>query len=296
MGFLKWNKESKPFSSVRPEINQSENERSENLVALGLAHLSTVQRVGLRDDVLAGFYLNDTQEIFPGVKLGRDDVLVDVGFGSGGVLEFCSRYAGEIIALDVDNEAINRIQQKPMFTESRNISFLSASGENLPLSDAIATKVLCLEVLEHVDDPQKVMSEMLRIGKPGCIYLVSVPGQFSEEIMSRVGPPEIFQKPHHIRVFQHEEIRDLITETGLSIISESSAGFYSTFIWALRWMQSGNEPGLSRSTTNEEISDNLLRDWANAWNYLLDLSNGSTIKSLLDKLLPKSQIFVAQKL
>ena len=296
MGFFNKHNKSNQDASSDSCSKQSDSEDHQDLVALGLAHLSTVQRVGLRDDVLAGFYLNDTQEIFPGVKLGRDDVLVDVGFGSGGVLEFCSRYAGEIIALDVDNEAINRIQQKPMFTESRNVSFLSASGENLPLADAMATKVLCLEVLEHVDDPQKVMSEMLRIGKPGCIYLVSVPGQFSEEIMSRVGPPEIFQKPHHIRVFQHEEIRDLITETGLSIISESSAGFFSTLNVAMYWMQSHIKPSQAFEAVNSEFSNVLLEDWAKAWGYLLDLPNGSTIKSLLDKLLPKSQIFVAQKL
>ena len=278
-------------------LDSSADDEQDGLTALGLDHLSKVQRVGLRDDVLAGFYLNESHEVYPGVRLGRDDVLVDVGCGSGGVLEFCSKHAGEIIALDIDNEAISRVEQKSIFAQLRNISFLSASGENLPLADVVATKVLCIEVLEHVDNPRKVMDELYRIGKPNCIYLISVPGQFSEEIMSRVGPPEIFQKPHHIRVFSDTEIRELITNAGLSIISESSAGFFSTFFIAMYWMQFGTQPGQSFEAINVELSHNdpLLRDWAIAWNYLLDLPNGPQIKALLDKLIPKSQVIVAQK-
>jgi len=280
---------------LRPE--SSRDVEQQGLAALGLDHLSKVQRVGLRDDVLAGFYLNDSHEVFPGVRLGLDDVLVDVGCGSGGVLEFCSKHAGEIIALDIDNEAISRVGQKSIFAQSENVSFLSASGENLPLADSVATKVLCIEVLEHVDDPRKVMDELYRIGKPNCIYLISVPGQFSEEIMSRVGPAEIFQKPHHIRVFSEIEIRDLIANSGFSIISKDTAGFFSTFFIAMYWMQFGTQPGQSFEAINVELSHNdpLLRDWAIAWNYLLDLPNGPQIKALLDKLIPKSQVIVAQK-
>jgi ubiquinone/menaquinone biosynthesis C-methylase UbiE len=268
-----------------------------DLAALGLDHLSKVQRVGLRDDVLSGFYQNETHEVFSGMKLSPEDVLVDVGCGSGGVLEFCSKHAGEIIALDIDNEAISRVGQKLGFAESKNISFLSASAECLPLVDALASKVLCLEVLEHVDDPCKVVEELYRIGKPGCLYLISVPGQFSEEIALRVAPPEFFQKPHHVRIFQQESIRKLIADSGLTIISESSAGFFSTFFVALYWMQFGTEPGQAFEAINVERSHNdpLLGDWAEAWNYLLDLPTGPQIKALLDKLLPKSQIFIAQK-
>jgi len=285
------------ISNVEPEIPQSEDEEQQGLKDLGLDHLSKVQRVGLRDDVLAGFYLNGSHEVFPGVSLGQNDVLVDVGCGSGGVLEFCSKHAGEIIALDIDNEAISRVGRKSIFVDAKNMSFLSASAESLPLADAVATKVLCLEVLEHVDDPKSVVNELYRIGKPGCIYLISVPGQFSEEIALRVGPPEFFQKPHHIRVFSELEIHKLLTDNGLSIISENSSGFFSSFFVAMYWMQFGTQPGQPFEAINVELSHNdpLLRDWAEAWNYLLDLPNGPQIKAFLDKLIPKSQVIVAQK-
>ena len=69
-----------------------------HIVALGLSHLNEIQCVGLRDGVLGGFYRNDTHEVFPGVYLSPEDLLVEVGCGSGGVLEFSQRDAGQIVA------------------------------------------------------------------------------------------------------------------------------------------------------------------------------------------------------
>jgi len=69
-----------------------------DLVDLALSHLNEIQRVGLRDGVLVGFYRNDTHEVFPGVYLGPEGLLVEVGCGSGGVLEFSQPYAGQIVA------------------------------------------------------------------------------------------------------------------------------------------------------------------------------------------------------
>ena len=270
---------------------------SPELVDLGLSHLNEIQRVGLRDDVLAGFYRNDTQEVFPGVHLGAEDVLVDVGCGSGGVLEFCQRYAGKIFALDIDAKALSAVRSRTLFADAENISFVSASAEQLPITTGTATKVLCLEVLEHVDDPELVVAELFRIGRPGCIYLISVPGQFSESMMQKVAPREMFEKPHHIRIFSQTEFSSLIERSGLTILTEGGSGAFSTLFVAMYWQKFGTQPGQSFEAVNPEIShhDPLLQDWAKAWNYLLDLPNGEDIKAMFDTLIPKSQIIVAVK-
>ena len=283
-----------PFTGLQTE---SAIGTTPELVDLGLSHLNEIQRVGLRDDVLAGFYRNDTQEVFPGVHLGAEDVLVDVGCGSGGVLEFCQRYAGKIFALDIDAEALSAVRSRTLFADAENISFVSASAEQLPITTGTATKVLCLEVLEHVDDPELVLAELFRIGRPGCIYLISVPGQFSESMMQKVAPREMFEKPHHIRIFSQTEFSSLVERSGLTILTESGSGAFSTLFVAMYWQKFGTQPGQSFEAVNPEIShhDPLLQDWAKAWNYLLDLPNGEDIKAMFDTLIPKSQIIVAVK-
>ena len=231
------------------------------------------------------------------MHLGAEDVLVDVGCGSGGVLEFCQRYAGKIFALDIDAEALSAVRSRTLFADAENISFVSASAEQLPITTGTATKVLCLEVLEHVDDPELVVAELFRIGRPGCIYLISVPGQFSESMMQKVAPREMFEKPHHIRIFSQTEFSSLVERSGLTILTEGGSGAFSTLFVAMYWQKFGTQPGQSFEAVNPELShhDPLLQDWAKAWNYLLDLPNGEDIKAMLDTLIPKSQIIVAVK-
>ena len=47
-----------------------------SLEELGLAHMNETGRVGLRDDVLRGFYQNETGEVYSGVPITADDIEV----------------------------------------------------------------------------------------------------------------------------------------------------------------------------------------------------------------------------
>jgi SAM-dependent methyltransferase len=51
-----------------------------------------------------------------------------------------------------------------------------APAEDLPLPDASADVTLCLQVLEHVDDPQAVVRELARVTAPGGRVLLSTHG------------------------------------------------------------------------------------------------------------------------
>lgn len=50
-----------------------------------------------------------------------------------------------------------------------------ADIQALPFADASLEAVLCLDVLEHVEDPFKAVSELRRVMKPGAKMLASVP-------------------------------------------------------------------------------------------------------------------------
>jgi SAM-dependent methyltransferase len=49
-------------------------------------------------------------------------------------------------------------------------------AENLPLEDACADVTLCIQVLEHVDDPTAVVRELARVTAPGGRVLLSTHG------------------------------------------------------------------------------------------------------------------------
>ena len=264
---------------------------------LGLGHLNLVQRVGLRDDVLAGFYNNQSREVFPGFSLRDSDVLVDVGCGGGGPLGFCVRHAGRVIAMDLDLAALERCRSSPELRDATNIEFVHASSEAIPIDDGTATKVMCLEVLEHVDDPRAALNELVRIGRPGSRYLISVPDPRSETIMKRLAPPGAFERPHHIRVIETEQFEQLVIGSGLEIESHDFVGGYSTLFVATYWCrtQQLGKAGESSMDPNFAQADPVLNELAAAWNHLLDRDHGPELKQLLDQIIPKSQVIVAVK-
>lgn len=49
---------------------------------------------------------------------------------------------------------------------------------SIPLTDSSIDAIICRSVLEHVKDPQKAMSEMHRILKPGGLLFLQVPSTY----------------------------------------------------------------------------------------------------------------------
>ncbi|MBC7902424.1 MAG: class I SAM-dependent methyltransferase, partial [Gemmatimonadaceae bacterium] len=60
----------------------------------------------------------------------------------------------------------------------RNQQFLQADGENLPFKDKEFDYVICNQVLEHVEDPVKFLSEQFRVAKKGFIETPSLLGEY----------------------------------------------------------------------------------------------------------------------
>ena len=255
------------------------------LEQLGLAHMNETGRVGLRDDVEAGFYQNVTNEVYRGVPISKDDTIVDVGCGSGGPLQFLSTRGAKVIAVDVSAEVIE-IAKSAVENQGGVVEFRVAHTQALPVPDDFATRVICMEVLEHVDDPSFSLSEMYRIGKSGALYLLTVPDSNAERIIGAVGGPTYFQKPNHIRIIERTEFENLVSNAGLEILSHDYNGFVSTFRLALLMM---------RGHTDLKAEDEILLKWSRMWNELLDSPEGLEMKKALDFLVPRSQIIVARK-
>jgi len=121
-----------------------------------------VSWLGLVDAGLSGWYLNDTDEVFRGVHITADDVVVDVGCGDGGAILFCAERGAEVIAVDIDADVIAGIAARLANSSARAYATHVSDSNPLPLAGGIATRVICSEVLEHVDDPGRVLSELVR--------------------------------------------------------------------------------------------------------------------------------------
>ncbi|MGH7172740.1 MAG: methyltransferase domain-containing protein, partial [Gemmataceae bacterium] len=156
------------------------------------------------------------------------------------------------------------------------------------LSDGFATRIVAQEVMEHVDDPRQFLGELVRIGRPNALYLLSVPDPASESLQKSLAPAAYWSKPNHLRIFGREEFERLVRDAGLEIEKRLSYSFFWAMWWLLFWSGEGDFEIGSPGTA-------VLTHWHKTWTALLKTPNGPRIKQALDDLIPKSQVVVARK-
>ena len=243
--------------------------------------------VGLRDAKLGGWYREDSGELFRGVMIGADDVVVDVGCGAGVNSLFCARHGVRVYAVDREPQVIRQMRAQLSIEGNGTHTALVNDANPLPLDDGMATRVICTEVLQHVDDPQQILAELVRIGASGAVYLLSVPGALQERLQEKVLPAEYRSQPGGaLRVIDHDEFAQWATDAGLVITEHTQHGFFWSMWWALFF---GCKVELY------DPAHPVLDHWTAAWQAPLDTPQGQQLKQQLDEFMPISQIIVARK-
>ncbi|WP_219690390.1 class I SAM-dependent methyltransferase [Streptomyces anatolicus] len=97
----------------------------------------------------------------------KDRVVVDIGGGGGYFTEEFRRRGAQSYLFEPDLAEMTASGTKPPEGS------VLADGYLLPLADEIADVTFSSNVLEHVDDPQTFLSEMVRVTRPGGLIYVS---------------------------------------------------------------------------------------------------------------------------
>lgn len=253
---------------------------------------------GLVDAVQSGWYQNNTNELFKGFQVSAEDTVVDIGCGAGGATLFCANRGAAVTYVDVDPQTIAVLSSKLIDTPARFSQGIVSNCSPLPLPDAYASRIIAMEVIEHVESPIETLKELVRIGKPGALYLIAVPDKIGEDIQKNIAPNAYFEHPNHIHIFSRNKFSSLIKESGLDVLQHDYYGFFWTMWMLIYWVSNK-----ASNDTNQEIAHDtvqppyypLLNNWASLWYQFNKISEANVIKKQLDELMPKSQIIVAQK-
>ncbi len=133
----------------------------------------------------------------------RGDLLLDVGCGYMAIRREIEALGMEYHGLDI----------RPI----EGVQYVMDAQEMKGVPSDTFDAVLCLEVLEHVEFPQKVMREIHRVLRPGGALVLSVPH------LSR-----IHDAPSDYLRFTSFGIAKLSAETGFTVIlSHARAGLFS---------------------------------------------------------------------
>jgi ubiquinone/menaquinone biosynthesis C-methylase UbiE len=253
---------------------------------------------GLVDAVMGGWFQNASDELFRGFRIAADDVVLDLGCGHGGSTLFCARRGAHVIFTDSEAEKIEALRARVRETPARQADGIVSNSLPLPLADNLASKVIALEVLEHVEQPLAILQELVRVGRPGAQYFISVPDQASEDLQRAVAPALHFESPNHINVFSREAFAELVESAGLIIETRDYYGFYWTLWMMLFWGTKQAEGHVFSGATHDQLEGPfhpLLNSWATLWHATINLPGGEKIRAALDQALPKTQIILARK-
>jgi ubiquinone/menaquinone biosynthesis C-methylase UbiE len=279
-------------SATVPGLGQAPTEQAST------AEIIDSRDCGLVDAVMGGWFQNATDELFRGFPITAEDVVLDLGCGHGGSTLFCARRGAHVIFTDSEAEKVDALREKVRETPARQAEGIVSNSLPLPLADNLASKIIALEVLEHVEQPLAILQELVRVGRPGAQYFISVPGQASEEAQRAVAPALHFESPNHINVFSREAFAELVESAGLIIETRDYYGFYWTLWMMLFWGTKRAEGHVFSGATHDQLEGPfhpLLNSWATLWHATITLPGGDKIRAALDQALPKCQIILARK-
>ena len=114
--------------------------------------------------------------IFELVASTNPKSVLDAGCGEGFVVDALKRRLPEVKFTGVDHSNAAIAYAKEHFSDSG--FFRSGNLYKLPFSDRSFDTVLCLEVLEHLDDPSKALQELQRVSRGSVIIAVPLEPYF----------------------------------------------------------------------------------------------------------------------
>lgn len=254
--------------------------------------------VGLHDAVLDGWFLNDSGELLKGFAITADDTLLDVGCGEGAATLFAVRQGASVIFTDSEHDKVRDLGRQVDAQSAKPNLGLVSNSLPLPLADGCASKVVCMEVLEHIEQPEPFMAELVRMGRPGALYLLSVPASVGEHLQQGIAPASYYQSPNHVQIFTAQRFAELVEDAGLVIEHRQATGFFwvmgMIFFWASERAAGRDLSGAVRDRIHAPYPP-LMESWARTWQDLLTQPDGLAIKQMLDRFMPKSQVIIARK-
>jgi arsenite methyltransferase len=114
--------------------------------------------------------------LFKHLPLRPDVRILDLGCGTGfPSLELAQVYGAScmVTGIDIWKEAILRAQAKQEAYQITNVELLVADAAHLPFPDQVYDLIVCHLGINNFDDPEAVLTECFRVGKPGATLVLT---------------------------------------------------------------------------------------------------------------------------
>jgi|GEM_PF-4424701 len=138
------------------------------------------------------------------LRSAPDEIVLDAGCGKGTLAGTVAPTCREIHAIDIATNALDEEHRS-----ISNLHFQQMNVETLNFADEFFDKVVCIETLEHVLNPQRALSEFYRVLKKGGRLVLTYP-TINRTVVKRFIP---WAQAGSFRAYQRVELWDAASES-----------------------------------------------------------------------------------
>jgi ubiquinone/menaquinone biosynthesis C-methylase UbiE len=186
----------------------------------------------------------------------REDTVLDVACGPGMVACEFARHAGHVTGVDITPAMIVQAEKRQRELNLQNLRWKVGDAVPLPFADNSFSLVITRYSFHHLLAPEKALSEMIRVCRPGGRVMVadvaveSAKSAFYDRL-------ETMRDPSHTHALTHEEFAALFHKSGLLDCRQSAYGVDIELETQLRasFPKPGDEPKLRDMITNDIGTD-----------------------------------------
>ena len=127
--------------------------------------------------------------------------VLDLACGEGYGSYLLAKTAQSVLGIDIDENSIKHARNKYI---KQNLEFKVGSITEVPIGgESLFDVAVCFEALEHIEDHEKLLSEVKRLLTPDGVFIVSTPNKtvYTDE-------PQ-FNNPFHVHELYFDEFREL---------------------------------------------------------------------------------------
>lgn len=126
--------------------------------------------------------------------------VLDVGCGTGYGSAMMAARMGEVVGIDSSPETISWARSKH---RAENLKFLAMPATALNFPDGHFDAAYSIQVIEHIEDIDLVLAEVVRVLRPGGKFIVATPNRVTYS-------PEGMHNIYHVREYSAEELEILL--------------------------------------------------------------------------------------
>lgn len=169
--------------------------------------------------------------IFENLDLRGNEKVLEIGCGRGFYVRTLKSVWPklEVTGIDLNPEYLDKARE---FMGDLRVELRVADATKLPFKDKTFDRIIASEILEHIEDDEKAISEMYRVLKPGGIIMITVPNKnypfcwdpvnwILERVFKKHLPSNIWWISGiwaaHVRLYNEREIREKMGKAGFKI-------------------------------------------------------------------------------